>query len=48
MLYKSVSPDKLTPELRQKTIEKFKYDFMDSFAMKKGKKYHKNIKHKNV
>ena len=48
MLYKSVSPDKLTPELRQKTIEKFKYDFMDSFAMKNGKKYHKNIKHKNV
>jgi hypothetical protein len=44
MLYKSVSPDKLTPELRQKTIEKFKYDFMDSFAMKNGKKYHKNIK----
>ena len=48
MLYKSVSPDKLTPELRQKTIEKFKYDFMDSFAMKNGKKYHKNITHKNV
>lgn len=48
MLYKSVSPDKLTPELRQKTIEKFKYDFMDSFAMKNGKKYHKSIKHKNV
>lgn len=48
MLYKSVSPDKLTPELRQQTIEKFKYDFMDSFVMKTGKRYHKNIKHKNV
>ena len=44
MLYKSVSPDKLTPELRQQTIDKFKYDFMDSFAAKKGKKYHNSKK----
>jgi hypothetical protein len=48
MLYKSVSPDRLTPELIKQTIEKFKYDFMDSFAMQTGKKYHKSIKRKNV
>ncbi|ORU01136.1 Zn-ribbon-containing protein [Anaerovibrio sp. JC8] len=46
MLYKSVSPDKLTPELREQTIKKFRYDFIGSFSPSKGSKYHKNIQKK--
>ena len=31
MLYKSVPPEKITEEMRESTIKKFRYDFNDGF-----------------
>ena len=47
MLYKSVPPEKVTDELKESTIKKFRYDFIDGYKyarkdnIKKYKKYKK-------